>query len=87
MDLLTQPRKQGRQLTARHRLVNHGIGLTGGLHQLGRRHRAQCIAREIAKQTIVPVNILQHAMRIIGRGDAEQIMQSLVPLFGQIADL
>ena len=45
-------------------------------HQLRRGHGAQRVAREVAEGAVVPVDVLQAAARVVGRGDAEQRARS-----------
>ena len=49
-----------------------GTSRRAAAHQLRRGHGAQRVAGEIAEGAVMPVDVLQAALRVVGRGDAEQ---------------
>ncbi len=53
-------------------------------HQLRRSHRAKRVAGEIAEQAVVPMDVLQAASGVVGRHDAEQRLDPVVPRGRQI---
>lgn len=79
VDVVPQPFAEGLELAAGELPVQ--IGQVGShlLHELGGVEIAELIGREIAERTLAPVNVLQAAFRIVGRRDAEQGLDRVVP--------
>ena len=87
MDILAQPAQQWAKVTLAKGGIKAANPVAGRFHQLRGSHGPKGITGEITEQAIIPVDILQYAVGIVGRGNAEQGVQGLVPCRRQIGDL
>jgi len=74
-----QPPNQHGQITLRQSGIQARRRPPCCRHQLRRRHRTKRVRREIADRTVIPMDVLQNPFGIIGRRNAQQRMQPVIP--------
>ena len=82
--MLPQPVQQRREIALADGIEQARDLRLGGAEQLRREHRTQRVAGEIAEAAERPVDVLQAARPIVGRGHADQLAHALVPGARQI---
>ena len=87
MHIGPQPAEQRRHVPFRQRGIQARFRRPRRLHQLRRRHGAEGVGGEVAEGAIVPVDVLQAALGVVGGRDAEHPVQRLVPRARQVHDL
>ena len=86
MNVGLEPADQPREIAPGEVGAEPRQGVVGGLEQLRRRQRAQRIGREIAVRPVVPVDVLQAPLGVVGRGEPEELAHGVVPGAGQIPE-
>lgn len=86
VDLVAEPGQEARELASREILRETGQLAEGVIPELGGDHVAEGVAGEVTEGTAGPVNVLEHAVGIIGRRDPEQILGETIPLAREIGD-
>ena len=79
MDFFVEPSFERPECALRDLRLEVGQVLVGLMKKLGRVQVAQRVGREIPQQAAGPVRVLEHAMGIVGRTDAQVLLHPLVP--------
>src|SRR5262245_27897756 len=79
VDVVTQPFTQRLQFAAAAQVVQIGHGLFRRIEELGRVQIAERIRREVPEPPHAPVDVLQAALRVVGRRDAQELLHAGVP--------
>ena len=87
VDAFPQPLQNGLELTPGHEGIQVAQFLSHGVPDLGREQVPQGIGGEVTKGALGPVDILQHALRVIGGNHTQVGLHLRVPGFGQVGHL
>ena len=87
MEVLAQPVAQRNELTSPDVLLDVRDLDCDPLPQLAGDDVAQRVRREVPEHAIRPVDVLQHAVRVIGNLDAQVVAHSGIPGLRQVAQL
>ena len=85
--MLAHPAQDGVKLSPGNLIRNVGMLCQHGVPQLDGSQVTQRIGREVADHATGPVNVLQHALGVIRRGDAQVVFHPGVPDFRQVRHL
>ena len=86
MDVLAEPCADGFDIAAAQRVVLGAELCLHALPQLRGDEAAERVAREVAEGARRPVDVLQHAVGVVGDLDAEQPPHAVVPRRRQVGD-
>src|ERR1700678_3839147 len=86
MDLLAEPAQQAAEIAASEGVVEVTELGPGGGEELGRVDVAQRVGGEIANQPGTPMDVLEAALCVVGRGDAQAFPVLLIPRRGEVAN-
>src|SRR5579885_1902845 len=86
VDVLAEPGEERYEIALRDAREDARIGALCRVEELRRGHRAQGVGREIAPGAVIPVNVLQAALAIVGWHDAEERAHAVVPRRRQLPE-
>src|SRR5687767_15771203 len=87
VDALTEPVPERAKLPLLQLGIQLGEIASRGLPDLGSENVAERIGGKVTEQAARPVNVLQHADRVVGRRNSEILLHRRVPGVRQLLDL